>query len=201
MVIESVTDNIRASDSMLFYQIVRGGLAEDARAYVDREFEWNGIDEAGMPSFLRGADYIMPFNSDKPREDFEISVRIARPADVYVFWDERVPTASWLSEKFVETGLKIGMDEVTHQEVRSGRSVERDPSSGIGSGKSIDTHFSIWKLRVSEPTTVTFGPLGGVLGSRSMYSIAAVPLATRPSGSNTESMDKFRPVGTPFASM
>jgi len=176
IVIESVTDNIREFDSMPFYQIVRGGLDEDVRAYVDRKHEWNGIDELGIPSFLRGADYIMSFNSDKPHKDLEISVRIACPADVYVFWDERVQIADWLLERFTNTGLRIGMDETPWRDFIRAKGELRGlhRSAAIGPGKSIDMSFTIWKLHVPDPTTVTFGPLGTYAGS--MYGIAAVTL-------------------------
>jgi hypothetical protein len=52
-VITDVRDNIRGGVDAKFYRIVPGGLTEDALAYVDREHEWNGIDDKGIPSYFR----------------------------------------------------------------------------------------------------------------------------------------------------
>jgi hypothetical protein len=68
-VIRSVRDDIRGPECSKYYQIVRRGLADDMPAYVDRLHQWNGLDAGGLPGFLRGADYIMPFNDDKRLKD------------------------------------------------------------------------------------------------------------------------------------
>src|SRR5690606_30011403 len=86
--IASVSDNLLAEDTKRFYEVVSGGLREDAKAYVDRPYEWNGHTEAGLPEFLRAADYIKTFNDFK-RRDLEITVQLARPCTLYVLWDER----------------------------------------------------------------------------------------------------------------
>ena len=56
--IGSVSDNIRDPSENMYYQIVRAGLYDDSRVYVDRIHEWNGIDASGIPEILRGADYV-----------------------------------------------------------------------------------------------------------------------------------------------
>src|SRR5262249_10237236 len=60
--IAAVSDNLREGDTSKCYRIVPHGLAEDVVAYVDRTHQWNGVDAGGIPQFLAGADYIMPFN-------------------------------------------------------------------------------------------------------------------------------------------
>lgn len=180
-IIASVQDNISDQNPTIrkFYRIVHGGLREDSQAFVDRTHQWNGIDEEGLPKFLWGADYIMPFNDDKFVEDLRVDVTLTRPATVYVFLSDNVKVPSWLSEDFVETGVRIGLDE--------GRNRFRpDVEIAKGPGKSIDTVFSVWKQEVLRPQRVTFGsvdgpgesaPRGqyGVVGYN-MYGIAAVAL-------------------------
>jgi hypothetical protein len=73
-VIAHVVDNIRSPQSAMSYQIVHSGLTDDAPAFVDRAHEWNGLDEMGLPPFLQGADYIMPFNDDKFVRSLELDV-------------------------------------------------------------------------------------------------------------------------------
>lgn len=170
--IEDVRDHIRAGESTKCYQIVRGGLREDALCFVDRSHQWNSVDGTGLPGFLEGADYIMPFNDDKYVSDLNVEVQIARPATCFVFLDDNMPPPQWLREGFKDTGKKIGLDgakTIWH----------KDNELGVGAGKSVDFVFSIWQRDVPRPGTVV---LGGVtppdqLRSKgfNMYGIAVVP--------------------------
>jgi len=167
-VIRSVRDNIRGLDSSKYYQIVHRGLYDDSPAYVDRPHEWNGLDSGGLPAFLRGADYIMPFNDDKWTKDLEITVGMARAATLFVFLDRREKPPSWLAATFTDTGVKIGLDEGSWP----------DPTLFTvdgGPGRSIDHVFSVWKRDVNRDEAVTLGGLRGGRNDRAMYGIAAVP--------------------------
>ena len=173
-VVESIRDNSRDEGAGPYYQISQGGLGEDARAYVDRDYEWNGIDKAGMPKCLLGADYVLMFNDDKARQDLEVTLRLARPADVYVFWDDRFAPPTWLTTGFARTGERIGLDEFTPDV-----SPPHPSMIGTGAGDKVDRLFSIWTVRVTDINRpVTFGELGAEnVGVKvSMYGIAAVAL-------------------------
>jgi hypothetical protein len=166
-VIRSVRDNIRGLDSAKYYQIVPRGLADDATAYVDRPHQWNGLDEHGLPEFLRGADYVMPFNDDKWLSDLEITVELARAATLYVFLDVREQPPEWLTGRFLDTGVKIGLDEGSWP----------DPTLyfvDTGSGRSIDHVFTVWSRDVGPNESITLGALSGGKNNRAMYGIAAV---------------------------
>jgi ferric-dicitrate binding protein FerR (iron transport regulator) len=166
-VIRSVCDNIRGLDSSKYYQIVHRGLEDDAPAYVDRPHQWNGLDSSGLPFFLRGADYIMPFNEDKWATDLEITVEVARAATLYIFLDDREKPLSWLTGQFTNTGIKIGLDEGSWP----------DPSLfsvDVGPGKSINQVFSVWRRDVEADESIKLGCLEGGKTNRAMYGIAAV---------------------------
>ncbi len=92
--IKGVSDNVQPSDSTSYYAIVPNGLTEDVKAYVDRPHEWNGVTVNGLPEFLIGADYVRTFNDYKYSNELEIKVELARPANLYVFFDQRVPARS-----------------------------------------------------------------------------------------------------------
>jgi len=175
VVIRGVTDNIRTPGAGPFYEIVHGGLAEDVRMYVDRTHEWNGVDEGGMPSFLLGADYVRTFNDDKIVDPFEMYVDVAGPADVYLFVDDRSGQPAWLTKQFTDTGLDIGADEASYRSLNTGRLMNKHQTTTVGTGRSIDRIFSVWKQTIEKPTTITLGSIGSHLSS--MYGIAAVPLA------------------------
>jgi hypothetical protein len=169
--IAGVSDNLRASDTKKFYEIVPGGFGEDVRAFVDRAYEWNGIDDKGIPKCLRGGDYILPFNEDKAK-DIEITVALARPAAVYVLFDGRGTPPKWLSRDFVDTGLQVGMDEYE----TAASDVRPTSVLGKGPGNSIDYSFSVWKRELAAPGKVVLGPRGGSTKRRSMYGIVVAPL-------------------------
>jgi hypothetical protein len=163
---------MRDEESTKCYQIVHRGFQEDAPCFVDRGHQWNGIDEEGVPRFLLGADYIMPFNSDKFIGDLQVDVKISRPATCYVFFDENMTPPEWLRKNFKRTSLRIGMDSAPNI-------WRKDHVLAAGPGNSIDFTFSIWSRDVPKRGVVT---LGGVdppeVGSRSrgfnMYGIAVV---------------------------
>jgi hypothetical protein len=173
-VILDVKDNLRPSDTKSYYEIVAGGLHEDARAYVDRpEHEWNGTSKQGLPSYLIGADYVKPFNADKIHSTIEINVTLGQPAKLYVFFDDRAQkTPDWLAKVFRKTGDKIGLDGGAW----SGSKIHS--KRGDGPGVSIDERFSVWELVVNEPGIVKLGPntSNSSMTSIGMYGIAAVAL-------------------------
>ena len=114
-VIASVSDNIHSGEggkTFACYQTTFEGLHEDALAYSDNpHHQWNGLTADGLPDFLRGADYIRTFNDYRYMEYFEMKVELARPANLYVFFDDRVEPPDWLKANFEDTGVDIGLDE------------------------------------------------------------------------------------------
>ena len=174
-IIGNVADNIIESNVRKFYEIVPGGMHEDALTYVDRPaHEWNGLDEHGMPSYLIGADYVMTFNDDKIQQNVEISITLCRPATLYVFLDVRVPPPDWLTADFQDTGDKIGQDIGPFYAYRYKKFANYERA--VGPGKSIDEVFSVWKRIVAKPGIVKLGPNAGETWESGMYGIAAVAL-------------------------
>ena len=170
--ISDVCDNLATSETRNFYQIVRGGFREDAPAYVDRIYEWNGLDGKGIPEFLQGADYIMPFNNDKAAKSFDVTLTLSRDATVYVLFDNRGAVPTWLRESFVDTGFDVGMDEGAYE-------AAPNRQLGVGRGVSIDYTFSVWKRDVAGNDSVVLGPRGGQRGGRSMYGIVVTPVKSK----------------------
>lgn len=172
--IADVTDNIREGASNKFYRIVRSGLNEDSPAFVDRNHEWNSVTSAGLPLDLQGAEYIMPFNDDKFYEDLEVSVTISEPANFYVFYSDQMEPPEWLKEDFVDTGIKIGLDEAKTRYHGNYR-------LAVGAGQSVDTVFNVWKREVLKPGVVRLGAVKHFRFSAgyNMYGIATTPLRDR----------------------
>ncbi|QOV90849.1 FecR domain-containing protein [Humisphaera borealis] len=166
-VIAAVRDNRRDPADARFYQIVRRGFIEDARAYVDRPYQWNGVDRRGLPEALRGGDLVMTFNDDKHAADLELTVTLARPATLYVLYKQTpVPNPGWLIRDFINAGVNVGLDE--------GPPDMRDLRFGVGAGESVDLLFSVWRCEVLAAGEVKLGPNSPL--HNSMYGIVAVPL-------------------------
>lgn len=172
-VIADVHDNIRTSEGVKSYQIVRNGLEEDAPCFVDRSHQWNGIDRSGLPDFLLGADYVMPFNDDKFVSTLELKLELLRPAYLYVFLDNNMEVPEWVHKDFQDTGVDIGLDGATTK-------WHETHSLAVGAGNSVDFPFSIWRRHVKTMGTVTLGPVMPPPKERprssgfNMYGIAAV---------------------------
>lgn len=174
-VIASVTDNLKFSDTASYYRVIAGGFREDCPAYVDRMHQWNGLDERGIPPFLRRGDYVMTFNDDKTQHNLRIAVELAQPARLYLLVDDRAEAPRWLTESFTDTGWDIGIDE--------GYADVENVETAIGAGRSIEWTLSVWSRDVTAPTTVLLGSLqqGETAAPprevlQTMYGIVATPL-------------------------
>ncbi|TWT91725.1 FecR protein [Botrimarina colliarenosi] len=183
-VIASVVDNNEREGLWSFYEVVASGMIEDARAFVDRRYEWNGATEAGMPSYLLGADYVKTFNNDKVTPDLTMELTLNQPARVYVLLDKRITPPAWLVRDFSDTGDVIGIDEAWHDPLDHKPGLE--DFAGVGPGMSIERTHSIWMQDVPKGGVVTLGPNGRLPGQKyrdisagaNMYGIAATPLET-----------------------
>jgi len=180
-VIKEVRDNVVREETIKYYEIVTEGMREDAAVFVDRSYEWNGVDAQGIPSHLLNGDYVKTFNDDKVVQDLVITVTVERPAVLYLLVDDRLKQTSWLSNQFEDTGYNIGVDEGPHipNDVREIAS---------GPGQSIDQVHSIWKCREFVNDSITIGPSSqlspelrslGPKAGLNMFGIVAVPI---PSG-------------------
>jgi hypothetical protein len=180
LLISAVSDNIeRDAGAWNYYEIVHGGMQEDAKAFVDRdEHEWNGFDAGSMPRFLSGGDYVKTFNSDKFGRDIEIFVTIEHSCKLYILLDDRIEPPAWLVKRFRDTGLDIGVDVGRfYRDVDNVFMDDRLP--GVGPGVSVDDRVSIWECDILAPEVVHLGATGATHRWVNMYGIVAVPLDPR----------------------
>lgn len=172
-VIAAVRDNLRDPNERYYYRILAGGLREDAPAFVAKRHEWNGLDAAGLPPELIGADLVQTIPDDRANNALEIVVTVSRPAAVYVLIDSRNAPPSWLAGSFTDTGARIGMENAPL--LTSGRTVGRGP--GVGNMAP----FAVWRRDLPDGGSITLGPPRDGSGENPisplwMYGIAAKPL-------------------------
>ncbi len=168
--IKGVRDNLPSTEDGLHCLVNARGLADDSPAYVDHPHEWNGLTAEGLPRILQYADYVRTPENVRYLTDLEIEVDLARPAWLYVLYDDRSPVPTWLKAQFQDTGLKVGLDEGPW----SGETP--DLTLGRGPGKSIDVIFPVWRGRCDKSGTVKLGAMAKGPEARAMYGIAASPL-------------------------
>ena len=99
---------------------------------------------------------------------FEITVKLAKPADLYIFWDDRVPETKWLKQGFTDTGFALVLDEVSCNYLEPGYVL------GVGPGVEVDHSYSVWHRAVAAPGQVKLGSLEMEYKTYGMYGIAAV---------------------------
>ena len=113
-------------------------LNEGNRYYIDREYVLTAI-----PEEYKGSYSIKTANNDKTISNLGLHFNICSNADVYVAYDHRISTPSWITGNYIETGEKIYVTD-----------------------KNLE-YFNIWQ-RTIQPGVITFGDNEGDDGS-SMY--------------------------------
>jgi len=157
------------------YQVVLGGMEEDAQAYIDQKHQYNGDDLFNNKSItdicLFGLDYVQTAQADRTQPNLQIQLGLSgKRNDIYLFLDNRLGDNNrsdgpnliaagmlWVQDSgFVDTGADVGLDE---------------NGDGKGPGNSIDNSFSVYKLTAYTGDSITLGPQNNGT-SRNMYGIA-----------------------------
>ena len=197
-VIASVRDNLRSPHDRVFYQIIPGGFKENTQAYVGPRRLWKGRTSRGLPPYLLGADVVRTFPTDQDRKGLQITVRLSRPAMLYVLFETRpqqwqwreahnIPEVpAWLEENFHKIGDAVGLDDAG--QLKPGETMSLKP----GDGHLVT--FDVWERKVLEPGELTLGPPTGPEGWKNwMYGILAKPLESLAGVGRAEGVDAKPP--------
>jgi ferric-dicitrate binding protein FerR (iron transport regulator) len=147
------------------YHIVAGGLVESVPAHHNRNARWVSLPERPIPSWLFGADLVLPVHDHRDRANLRVTVKVAASTSLFVFQRRNQPAPSWLVEDFVPTGERIG--KVSIEKHRDNKPVS----------------FDIWRRDMPEGGEVVLGPAarpGSLSGGTIHYGIAALPLGSAP---------------------
>lgn len=164
-VVGDVRDN--QAGGKRFYGLVRGGMADGAKAYTTRSGRiWHHAAGASFPEELVGADQVRTVASYRSNADFRITLKIDRPCVLYVLADESAPPPEWLVAGFSNTQYKV-------QSGPWARPAEIPEDAEI-----FHVSHAVWKRRIDKPGTVELGSPQAA-GSRLkpvMYGIVVKPL-------------------------
>jgi hypothetical protein len=173
--IAEVGDNLALGTTRRFYGIVAGGMTEKARAFTDRRGPvWKALHGKSFPSELEGADLIQTCQDLRWDAGFELSLRLAQPATVFILHDPRNAPPTWLERDFVKTPLRL----------RSGSWTEANITAGLTAGGNGRYHIpcEVWKREMPQPGSLILGnpydPASPVPSA--MYGIAVKALTKQP---------------------
>jgi hypothetical protein len=168
-VVSAVTDNVTDYSFRGYYGLLRGGMSEGARVYTTGHTRtWHPLPGETFPDELVGADGLCTFGMDGGEENLQITLSIARPCDLYVMADARVPAPEWVQQQFLDTGHRL----------RSGpwipRAVPEEDYARFYADESAYVPYRVWKKRIAMPGAVVLGaPIAKPTNRKTaMYGIA-----------------------------
>ncbi|MBI1370999.1 MAG: hypothetical protein GC162_20385 [Planctomycetes bacterium] len=161
------------------YPIVRGGFVDGAKAYIDRDYTWQGVNAPTCPPILRGADFVQTSNEDKSDAHLSVKLTLDGPATVWVLWNPRAPLPQWLTEAFEQTPWTVTLS------IEQGQFVSEDR----------DLAYSVWRRRVDAAGVVTLGPraIENDPTIAGMYGLVVTPPDASPSQSPDQSSPPTQP--------
>lgn len=133
------------NDDRFRVEVAPQAFYEDAKVHTDREHEVNGIDAAGLPAELLGADIVLTPGNARPgivndTEGLQIEIQTSRPAQVYLLFRGGAELPAWVGRDYVPTNMRVGLD--------FGKSSQSSQASlGIGPGISIDSGQRVWRRK------------------------------------------------------
>ncbi len=137
-VIREVHDNLGDGDLRPFYAVIRQGMKPGALAFNDKPNPvWEAIPGEPFPKWLIGADLIRTYYHFRFMEDYELTLDLNKPADVYLLVASPGQTPEWVTDRFEPTGATI----------RAGSwhpAMGMHPAATLEDGKPY-LDFEIWK--------------------------------------------------------
>jgi hypothetical protein len=136
------------------YMVVKEGLQNGARVYIDREYVYDNI-----PSLLEGATYIKTAAEDKCLTDpasFYFFFTINRPSTIYITHDDKYSNKPTWMEGFERTDFFV-------------RSTNQ---------RDVNATYRLWKKHVFAGTIELGSNIPGtcqVLGNHGMYTVIIIP--------------------------
>ncbi|RKY08713.1 MAG: hypothetical protein DRP66_03900, partial [Planctomycetota bacterium] len=143
--------------------IVPGGLAELAGAFVDREYVYINV-----PPSLVGSDYIKVANDDKDDSDYELDVTVGEDAVVMMFIDNEVGDDNENDPPTLGNGAMNWVYPLGFVSAEMSIDVEHNPAGGSG-----DEHYTIYWRAVAAGNTITLLEQHDGT-SLNMYGVAAI---------------------------
>ncbi|UUO04669.1 FecR family protein [Blastopirellula sp. J2-11] len=138
-VVREVHDNLGEGNLRPFYSVIQGGMKPGALAFNDKPNPvWSASVGEEFPAWLEGADLIRTYYNFRYIEDYQLTLDLNEPADVYVLIVSPGQVPNWLKERF---------HPVEGASIRAG---SWHPGMGDHPAATVESdgpylNFSIWK--------------------------------------------------------
>lgn len=107
-VVREVRDNLGEGDLRPFYSVIPGGMQPGALAFNDKPNPvWSALPGDKFPAWLEGADLIRTYYNFRYIKNYELTLELNQPADVYVLVATPGEVPNWLKERFEPVGVSI----------------------------------------------------------------------------------------------
>lgn len=173
-VVREVHDNLGEGDLRPFYAVIREGMKPGALAFNDKPNPvWGPLPGEDFPEWLTGADLIRTYYHFRFIKDYELTIDLNEPADVYLLVVSPGQIPPWVTERFEPTG----------QSIRAGT---WHPTMGTHLAATVEEdgpylNFEIWKSEAKAGKFVLGAPLQKrVAGTHSMMYGLAVKAKSSP---------------------
>lgn len=137
-VVREVHDNLGEGDLRPFYAVIPQGMKPGALAFNDKPNPvWGAVPGEEFPAWLAGADLIRTYYHFRFHRNYELTLDLNEPADVYLLVVSPGEIPPWVAERFQPTGSSI-------------RAGTWHPAMGDHPAASVDNNstylkFEIWK--------------------------------------------------------
>ena len=137
-IISDVRDNLGEGELRPFYGVIANGMKSGALAFTDKPNPvWMKLPDREFPRELEGADLVRTYFRFKRKKDYELTLSLSAPAEVFVLLVTPGDAPSWLEERFQQTGSKL-RSGTWHSGLASHPAV-------VAEAKRNYLHYTVWK--------------------------------------------------------
>lgn len=107
-VVREVYDNLGEGELRPFYAVIQDGMKSGALAFNDKPNPvWGAIPGEEFPTWLTGADLVRTYYHFRYIKDYELTLDLNEPADVYLLVVSPGQIPPWVTDRFQPTGATI----------------------------------------------------------------------------------------------
>lgn len=159
----AITSVVTSGKADAFCRLVPKGFKAGALVYAGAPLRWESAGEMPFPKALIGADLVQAPQQGGRDEDWRMTLKLGRPATVYVFSSKSAPPPVWLAKSFTSTGQQVAATELLN------------PERGKPARVQMKAVFDVWKRTVRQPGSIELGPPARQKDGKptAMYGVAA----------------------------
>lgn len=164
----SVRDNLGDAELHPFYGVVRRGMQPGALAFTDKPNPcWAPMATDTLPPWLQDADLVRMYHQFRRKQNYQLTLTLRDPADVFVLIDTRQEPPGWLKTQFTNTGETVRLGPWMRGMVGTeGIQIEADGqpyvTTSVWRAKATPGEFVLGPAHVDQSKKIPFAIMYGV---------------------------------------